>query len=69
MSGGEAAEVIVILAVFLGGVVCGFLVIVSRTIKREDKKHSLREVPSDAVARGTRIVTGVGSRDVREHSP
>lgn len=69
MSGGEVAEVIAILAVFLGGVALGFLVIVSRSIKREDRRHSIKAAAPDAAARGTRIVTGVGSRDVPEHSP
>lgn len=69
MSGGVAAEVIVILAFFLGGVALGALVIVSRSIKREDKRHSIRTAAPDAAARGTRFVTGVGSRDVPEHSP
>lgn len=69
MSGGEAAEVIAILAVFLGGVAFGILVIVCKAIKREDRRLSLKSVAPDAAARGTRLVTGVGSRDVPEHSP
>lgn len=69
MSGGVAAELIAILAVFLGGVALGILVIVSRSIKREDRKHSIRTTAPDAAARGTRFVTGVGSRDFPEHSP
>jgi hypothetical protein len=69
MSGGVVAEAIVILAVFLGGVALGFLVIVSRSIKREDRRHSIKMTAPDAAARGTRIVTGVGSRDVPEQSP
>ena len=69
MSGGVAAEVIALLAVVLGGVALGFLVIVSRSIKREDKRHSIKATAPDAAARGTRFVTGVGSRDYPEHSP
>jgi hypothetical protein len=69
MSGGVAAEVIAILAVFLGGVALGFLVLVSRSIKNEDRRHSIRTTAPDAAARGTRLVTGVGSRDFPEHSP
>jgi Na+-driven multidrug efflux pump len=64
MSGGVAAEVIAILAMFLGGVACGVVVIVSRAIKREDRKRSLTERAPDAAARGARVLTGVGSRDI-----
>lgn len=63
MSGGEAAEVIVILAIFLGGVVFGVLVIVSAAIKREDRRGSLTGTAPNAAARGARVLTGVGSRD------
>jgi hypothetical protein len=69
MSGGEVAEVIAILAVFLGGVVFGVLVIVCLAIKREDRKSSLKGAAPDAAARGTRLLTGVGSRDTGERSP
>ncbi len=64
MSGGAAAEAIVILAIFLGGIVLGMLVIVSRAIKREDRSGSLTGQAPDAAARGARVLTGVGSRDV-----
>jgi hypothetical protein len=69
MSGGEAAEVVAILAVFLGGVVSGVLVIVCMAIKREDRRHSLTGTAPDAAARGTRLLTGVSSRGAGEHSP
>ena len=63
MSGGTAAEAILILAMFLGGVVLGILVVVSRAIKKEDRSGSLTGVAPDAAARGARVLTGVGSRD------
>jgi hypothetical protein len=63
MSGGGVAEMIAILAVFLGGVALGVLVIVCAAIKREDRKLSLRKAAPGAVERGTRVLTGVGSRD------
>lgn len=63
MSGGAAAEAIVILALFLSGIVLGMLVVVSRAIKREDRSGSLTGVAPDAAARGARVLTGVGSRD------
>jgi hypothetical protein len=64
MSGGMAAEVIAILALFLGGVACGVVVIVSRAIKREDKRRSLTRRAPDAMTRGARVLTGAGSRDI-----
>jgi hypothetical protein len=52
------------LAIFLCGVTGGALVIVCRAIKREDRRrHSLIQSAPDAAARGTRVLTGVGSRD------
>lgn len=63
MSGGEVAEIIVMLVIFLGGVTGGALVIVSAAIKREDKKGSITRSAPDAAARGARVLTGVGSRD------
>jgi hypothetical protein len=69
MSGGEMFEVIAILAVFLGGVALGVLVIVCAAIKREDKRHSLRDAAPGAVARGTRVLVSLGSRDSTEQSP
>jgi hypothetical protein len=63
MSGGEIAEVIAILAVFLGGVTLGVLVIVCKAIKREDRQFSLRRAAPGTFERGTRVLTGVGSRN------
>jgi hypothetical protein len=64
MSGIEAGEVIALLAIFLGGVVLGLLVVVSMAIKREDRGFTLTQQAPDAAARGTRVLTGVGSRDI-----
>src|SRR5580698_6082790 len=64
MGGGGVAEVIVMLAIFLGGVTGGALVIMSMAIKREDRRRSsLTGSALDPVARGTRVLTGLGSRD------
>jgi hypothetical protein len=63
MSGGVAAEVIFMLAIFLGGVAGGALVIMSRAIKREDRRFSVTRPAPDALTRGTRVFTGLGSRD------
>lgn len=67
--GSAAAEVIVLLAVFLGGVVLGLLVIVSVSIKREERRFTLTHQPPDAAARGTRLLTGVGRRDPSPRDP
>jgi hypothetical protein len=64
MNGGTAAEAIAIFAMFLGGVTFGVLAVVCAAIKREDRKLSLTGAAPDAAARGTRVLTGVGSRDV-----
>jgi hypothetical protein len=64
MGGIEAGEVIALLAIFLIGVVLGLLVVVSMAIKREDRKLTLTQQAPDAAARGTRVLTGVGSRDI-----
>lgn len=57
MSGMDAAEGIVLLAIFLGGVVLGLLVVVSMAIKREDRKLTLTRQAPDAAARGARVLT------------
>jgi hypothetical protein len=64
MSGGEAAEVIAIFAMFLGGIAFGVLIIVCVAIKREERRQSLTMKAPGAVARGARVLTGVGSRDI-----
>jgi hypothetical protein len=65
MSGIEATEAIALLAIFLGGVVFGVIVIVSLAIKREDRRLSLSRKETDPITRGARILTGVGSRGDR----
>jgi hypothetical protein len=61
MGGGETAEVIFMLTIFLAGVTGGALVILSMAIKREDKS-SVRGSAPDPVTRGTRVLTGLSSR-------
>jgi hypothetical protein len=65
MSGGEIAELIALIAIFLIGVTCGVILTVSRAIKREDRKYTLTGAPPGAAARGARLLTGAGSRDTR----
>lgn len=69
MGGIEAGEVIALLAIFLGGVTFGVLVIVSVAIRREDRRSTFtrestlsRRAPG-AAGRGARLLTGVGSRN------
>jgi hypothetical protein len=61
MSSTATAEAIGILVVFLGGVGLGILTIVSMAIRREDRRLSLTHIPPNAVTRGARVLTGVGS--------
>ena len=65
MSGIEAAEAIGILAIFLGGIVLGVVLIVSAAIRREDRQFSLSGAAPDFLAQGARIVMRVGSRGER----
>ncbi|GEM_PF-4645153 len=65
MSGIEATEAIALLAIFLGGVVSGVIVLVSLAIKREDRRLSLSRAETGFVTRGARVLTGVGSRGER----
>ena len=65
MSGIEAAEAIGILAIFLGGIVLGVVLIVSAAIRREDRRFSLSGAAPDSLAQGARMVMRVGSRGER----
>ena len=52
------------IALFLGGVAVGVLVIVAREIRREDRLYSLAEEAPSLMSRGTRRLTGFGRRDL-----
>jgi hypothetical protein len=65
MSSIQAAHAIEILATFLGGITLGVVVIVSRAIKREDRRRSLTGAAPDLAARGARILVRYGSRGNR----
>jgi hypothetical protein len=58
------ASVLVIAAValFLAGITVGVLLVVAREIRREDRLYSLAEEAPNLMSRGTRKLTGVGSR-------
>jgi len=51
-------------AVFLGGVAVGVLIVVAREIRREDRLYSLAEEAPNLMSRGTRRLTGFGRRDM-----
>jgi hypothetical protein len=65
MNGIEATDAIWILAIFLGGIALGVVLIVSAAIKREDRRFSLGGAAPDFLTHGARIVIGVGSRGER----
>ena len=65
MSSIQAAHAIEILAIFLGGITLGVIVMVSRAIKREDRKRSLTGAAPDLAARSARILVRYGSRGSR----
>jgi hypothetical protein len=65
MSGIEATDAIGILAVFLGGMVLGVVLIVAAAIRREDRRLSLSGAAPDFMTRGARILMRVGSRGRR----
>ena len=65
MSGIEATEAIGILAIFLGGIVLGVVLIVSAAIRREDRRFSLSGAAPACLAQGARMVMRVGSRGER----
>jgi len=65
MRGIEATDAIAILAIFLGGMVLGVVLIVSAAIKREDRQLSLSGAAPDVLTQGARILIRVGSRGER----
>jgi len=65
MRGIEATDAIAILAIFLGGMVLGVVLIVSAAIKREERRFSLSGAAPDFLTQGARILIRVGSRGER----
>jgi hypothetical protein len=65
MRGIEASDAIGILAIFLGGIVLGVVLIVSAAIKREERRLSLGGAAPDFLTQGARILIRVGSRGER----
>jgi hypothetical protein len=65
MSGMEATDAIGILAIFLGGIVLGVVLIVSAAIKREEHRLSLSGAAPDSLTQGARMLIRVGRRGER----
>ena len=65
MRGIEATDAIAILAIFLGGMVLGVVLIVSAAIRREERRFSLSGAAPDVLTQGARILIRVGSRGER----
>jgi len=58
-----AGVIYLILAIFLGGVTLGVVMMVRVAIRREDRLYSLPGPPPAWSARGARRLTGIGSRN------
>ena len=51
-------------AVFLGGVVLGVIVVVAVSVHREDRQVTLAGAAPDRLSRNTRRLTGLARRDL-----
>lgn len=51
-------------AVFLGGVVMGVIVVIAIAVRREDRRNTLPREAPDRLSRNTRRLTGVSTRDL-----
>lgn len=54
----------IIIALFLGGVVTGLIVVVALAVRREDRRFSLSGEAPDRISSSTRRLIGVGRRDL-----
>jgi hypothetical protein len=54
----------IIIALFLGGVVTGLIVVVALAVRREDRRFSLPGEAPDRISSSTRRLIGVGRRDL-----
>jgi hypothetical protein len=64
MAGSSAGLVIVMLAVFLGGIVLGVVGVVSVAIRREERRLTLFSAAPGAMALGARHLTGLAGRGI-----
>jgi hypothetical protein len=61
---GMASFIVAIIALFLGGVVTGAIILVAFAVRREDRQYSLIGDAPDRLSRGARRLNGVGRRDL-----
>jgi len=59
-----AGYVVPIIALFLGGVVSGVIMVVALAVRREDRHYSLIGEAPDRLSSGARWLNGVGRRDL-----
>ena len=56
--------VAIAVAVFLGGMVLGIIVVVAISVRREDRRVTLACAAPDRLSRNTRRLTGLARRDL-----
>jgi hypothetical protein len=56
--------VVVIIALFLGGIAVGVIAVVAVSVRREDRRYSLGGDAPDRVSQSARWLNGVGRRDL-----
>ena len=56
--------VVVIIALFLGGIAVGVIGVVAVSVRREDRHYSLGGDAPDRVSQSARWLNGVGRRDL-----
>jgi hypothetical protein len=56
--------VVVVIALFLGGISVGVIAAVAVSVRREDRRYSLGGDAPDRVSRSARRLNGVGRRDL-----
>lgn len=56
--------VAVTIALFLGGVVTGVIVVIALAVRREDRRYSLVSEAPGRMSRSARRLNGVGRRDL-----
>jgi len=59
-----ASVVIVAVAVFIAGMVMGVIAVIAIAVRREDRRYTLAVDAPDRLSRSTRLLTGVGRRDL-----
>lgn len=61
-----AGIVAITVALFLGGIVTGVIVVVALAVRREDRRYSLVGEAPDRMSRSARMLNGVGHRGILE---